>query len=117
MIARKKSRGTLALLRSLADLEKCVRDGISPQARFPARTAVAVPKPVAYPPAAVVRLRKRIGVSQAGFAELLGVSRILVQSWERGVRSPSAMACRLMGTIEHDPASWLASIRGKRRAS
>jgi DNA-binding transcriptional regulator YiaG len=41
----------------------------------------------------------------------LGVSRILVQGWERGVRRPSAMAARLLDTIRRDPAGWLASLR------
>ena len=110
------SRGTDALLRSLEELEACVRDGDKPEARFPSRTAVAVPKPGNWSAAAVAKLRKRLGVSQAGFADLLGVSRILVQSWERGVRSPSALACRLLDTISADPAGWLAGLRDLRRA-
>ncbi len=34
-------------------------------------------------------LRARLGLSQAGLARLLGVSRIAVQSWERGIRGLS----------------------------
>jgi DNA-binding transcriptional regulator YiaG len=49
-------------------------------------------------------------MSQAVFAGLLGVSRILVQSWERGVRDPSPLACRLLDTINRDPEGWLAEL-------
>jgi DNA-binding transcriptional regulator YiaG len=50
-------------------------------------------------------------MSQAGFAQLMGVSRILVQGWERGVRTPSPLASRLLDTINRDPAGWLTSLR------
>ena len=115
---KSKSRGNQALLRSLEELEACVREGVRPEDRFPSRsrTVFRAPRPGSYPPATVVKLRKRLGVSQAGFAELLGVSRILVQGWERGVRHPSPLACRLMDTIASDPAGWLAGLRQKRRA-
>ncbi|HEY8667939.1 MAG TPA: helix-turn-helix domain-containing protein [Tepidisphaeraceae bacterium] len=113
---KQKSRGTQALLRSLEELEACVREGVRPEDRFPSRTVFQSPKPGKYSPAAVADLRKRLGVSQAGFAELIGVSRILVQGWERGVRRPSPLACRLLDTINHDPAAWLLGLRKTRRA-
>ena len=50
-------------------------------------------------------------MSQAVFAEFLGVSAILVQGWERGVRTPSPLACRLLDIIGKDPAAWIASLR------
>ncbi|HZK82869.1 MAG TPA: helix-turn-helix domain-containing protein [Humisphaera sp.] len=56
------------------------------------------------------KLRLLLGMSQPEFAELIGVSGILVQSWERGVRKPSPLARRLLDTISHDPAHWLASL-------
>jgi DNA-binding transcriptional regulator YiaG len=112
----RKSRGTQSLLRSLEELEDCVRDGVSPQERFPSHTVFSVPNPKAYAPPAVIKLRKQLGLSQRAFADLLGVSRVLVQSWERGVRTPSRMACRLLDTINRDPAGWLAGLREVRRA-
>jgi putative transcriptional regulator len=110
------SRGTQALLRGLEELEACVRDGVRPEDRFSSRTVFRVPAPGHYSPQAVTKLRKRLGVSQAGFAEMMGVSRILVQSWERGVRKPSALASRLLDTISSDPAAWLARLQSPRRA-
>ena len=50
-------------------------------------------------------------VSQAIFARLLGVSRILVQKWEAGDNTPSPMARRLMDTIKANPPAWLAAVR------
>jgi DNA-binding transcriptional regulator YiaG len=108
---RSKSRGTQALLRSLSELSACVRDGVNPEDRFPSRTVFAIPSPTTHSPAQIVKLRKQLGMSQAGFAQLMGVSRILVQSWERGVRSPSPLASRLLDTITRDPAGWLTSLR------
>lgn len=112
--SKQTSRGTAALLESLAELEGAVRKGMSItdiKKRFPGHVRVVAPKPGKYTAAAVKTLRDRIGVSQADFGNLLGVSRILVQSWERGVREPSALACRLLDTIAMDPVTWLANLR------
>jgi putative transcriptional regulator len=66
------------------------------------------PGPPEFTPDRVVLLRERLGVSQAVFANLLGVSRAAVRSWEQATRPPSRTACRLMQTIEFDPERWLA---------
>ena len=72
--------------------------------RHPERVRVVFrTDPGEYPPAAVRKLRDAMGMSQATFAQVIGVSRILVQSWERGVRDPSALACRLLDTISAEP--------------
>jgi DNA-binding transcriptional regulator YiaG len=110
----KRSRGSRALMQSLADLEAIVRQGLSMQQikdRFPARQRVSPPSPGEYSPAEIRSLRARIRVSQSEFAELVGVSRILVQGWEQGVRDPSPLARRLLDTIARDPAAWLAGLR------
>jgi DNA-binding transcriptional regulator YiaG len=67
-------------------------------------------EPGKYPQAAVKAMRRKFGASQEEFPSLIGVSRILVQGWERGVRKPSAMARRLLDTIGQDPAGWLAGL-------
>ena len=51
------------------------------------------------PPAApgdVLRLRRRLGMSQAIFARTLNVSPKTLQSWEHGTRRPSQAALRLL---------------------
>ena len=122
MSAKKKSRKMADdIMAGLAELSAMLREGATFEERFTVR-ALSIPRPGEYPPAAVVKLRKKLGMSQALFADLVGVSRVLVQSWERGVREPSPMACRLLDTISRDPAGWLAGLslavkQSRRRAS
>jgi putative transcriptional regulator len=110
-----KNRGRRAandLMEGLRELAGAVADGAAMHQRFTVRT-VTIPQPHEYSPASVKKLRDQLGMSQAVFADLLGVSRVWVQAWERGVRKPSALARRLMDTIRADPASWLAKIWAK----
>lgn len=71
---------------------------------------LAIAAPGQYPPGAIKALRARLGLRQPDFAALLGVSAILVQSWERGVREPSPLARRLLDIVSRDPAGWLAGL-------
>jgi DNA-binding transcriptional regulator YiaG len=66
--------------------------------------------PGKHTPVMVRKLRAQLGMSQAIFARMIGVSTILVQSWERGVREPSTMARRLLDTISRDPAGWVSTV-------
>jgi putative transcriptional regulator len=100
------------IMHSLRELADTVEQGQPLDARFTTRT-VTIPEPGRYSPTAVKRLRSRLGMSQAVFAELLGVSRVWVQSWELGTRQPSPLARRLLDTIHRDPASWLSSVYSK----
>ncbi len=110
MAKRKQSQGAADLMTGLRELAQCIRDGVRPEDRFTART-ITFPPPSAFPPAAVKKLRGSLGVSQAAFADMLGVSRILAQSWERGVREPSHLARRLLDTIAADPVGWLSMVQ------
>ena len=51
----------------------------------------------------IVRIRKRLGVSQAIFARVLGVARDTEISWEQGRRTPSGPALRLLEIAERHP--------------
>jgi DNA-binding transcriptional regulator YiaG len=127
---RKRNQATTDLLESLTEMDGYVRRGMTIadmnreiQQRHPQRVRVAfrAPDPGKYPPGAVRNLRGAMSMSQATFAQVIGVSRVLVQSWERGVREPSSLACRLLDTISADPSAWLARLqssnaRPKRRA-
>jgi putative transcriptional regulator len=62
--------------------------------------------PTRYDATTVRATRDVIGVSQAVFARMLGVSTVLVQSWEQDVRKPVAMACRLLDEINANPRRW-----------
>ena len=110
----KKNRRRAAddIMHGLRELAKAIEDGVPLDERFTVRT-VSIPEPAKYSPSAVKKLRAELGMSQAVFAELLGVSRVWVQAWERGVRRPSPLARRLMDTIRANPASWLATVWAK----
>ena len=45
---------------------------------------------------AAAEARRRVGVSQAGFARLLGVSVGPLQDWEQGRRNPNGAARSLL---------------------
>lgn len=47
-------------------------------------------------PAEIRAARKRLGLSQEGLAERMGVSRSLVEKWEIGLRKISASHAKLL---------------------
>jgi putative transcriptional regulator len=51
-------------------------------------------------------IRESLGLSQALFADFLGVALATVRSWEQGQREPSSLARRLLGEIRGDPKYW-----------
>jgi putative transcriptional regulator len=51
----------------------------------------------------VASVRNRSGLSQAKFAELLGVSVRTLQDWEQGRRTPSGAARTLLSIVDKDP--------------
>ena len=109
---RKPRRPRVAdeILAGMRELERMMNEGKMPEQMFTVRT-VEIPEPGIYRARQVRALRSSLGVSQGVFARLLGVSVVLVKSWERGVREPSPMARRLLDTIRADPSNWLATVR------
>jgi putative transcriptional regulator len=49
------------------------------------------------------KIRDKTGLSQARFAELLGVSVRTLQDWEQGRRAPSGAARTLLLIADRDP--------------
>ena len=111
-LTRKASGPRVAdeIMAGMRELERMMDEGKRPQEMFTVRT-IEVPDPRIYRAAQVRKLRLDLGVSQSVFAHLLGVSVVLVKSWERGVRQPNPMARRLLDTIRADPPRWLATVR------
>ena len=55
----------------------------------------------------VSRIREKTGLSQAVFAELLGVSVRTLQEWEQGRRAPSGAARTLLLVAAKNPRALL----------
>ena len=51
----------------------------------------------------VMEVRHKVGLSQAQFAALLGVSKRTLQDWEQGRREPSGAAKSLLKVAEKRP--------------
>jgi len=94
----------------LKELHDVLKSGESIERRFTVRTVERISEPRSYSALKVRATRELVGASQAVFARLLGVSKIQAQSWERGVRTPSKLACRLLDEINRDPQRWRGMI-------
>lgn len=92
------------LIASLTQARDLLRAGRAEQ--LSRRMVRQVPPPHIYTSAAVQELRGNLNVSQAIFADVLGVSTVLVQAWEQGKRRPSHLACRLLDVISRDLPAW-----------
>jgi DNA-binding transcriptional regulator YiaG len=98
------------MIRELGVLADAVETGKPLEGRYTVRTIHRLPPPSKFDAQRVRRTRKAIGVSQAVFADMLGVSTSLVQSWEQGFRHPSRMACRLLDEIDGQRERWRAML-------
>lgn len=61
------------------------------------------------PLTAASQARMKVGMTQARFAETLGVSLRTLQDWEQGRREPSGAARTLLRIAEQSPDAILAS--------
>ena len=59
------------------------------------------------PPAPASEIRAKMGLSQAAFAGLMGVSERTIQDWEQGRRQPSGPAEALLRIAEQKPEIFL----------
>jgi putative transcriptional regulator len=72
------------------------------------REVATIPEPRPRLRQDIKRLRTQtLGVSQAVFARLLGVSTKLVEAWEAGRNVPAGPARRLFEIIESDPQQFI----------
>ena len=74
------------------------------------RTAVIPNPPKALKPADIVRLRKKLNVSQQVFAGLLNASVKTVQTWEQGLKKPNGPSLRLLEILQKHPESFLQAV-------
>ena len=62
---------------------------------------IKYPAPKHYRSDDIIRIRKKLRVSQAVFAYLLNASESTVRKWEIGVKEPGGANCRLLQIIEN----------------
>jgi DNA-binding transcriptional regulator YiaG len=79
--------------------------------RFTCRTVRLRLSPTQYGAKEVKQTRRKLGASQAIFAQFLGVSPSAVQDWEQGLKPPHGAACRLMDEIRRDPKYWIRRLQ------
>lgn len=108
---RKTSTFREQMAGSMAELQAIMDRGESPtgDGRLTVRR-IEVAEPREYDAKAVKAVRVDLNVSQAVFAHLLGVSPVLVRSWERGARIPAPVARRLLDLVSTNPASFLSLV-------
>jgi putative transcriptional regulator len=58
----------------------------------------------------VKALRERIGLTQAEFSRMIGVSIKTLQNWEQGRREPEGPAKALLRVVEKDPQAVLSAL-------
>jgi putative transcriptional regulator len=55
-------------------------------------------------------IRERLGLTQARFATLMGVSSRTLQNWEQGRRQPDGPAKALLRVVEREPQAVLQAL-------
>ena len=88
-----------ALLKSI-DEARAIRAGT----RKPSRV-------VTFNPLVVKTIRKRLHVSQAQFAHLIGISAATLRNWEQGRTYPEGAARVLLKIAAHRPDAVLEALR------
>ena len=83
------------MARTKRNIGKEILDGLREIKRGEHKRVVNVPD--------VGAIREKTGLSQARFAELLGVSVRTLQDWEQGRRAPSGAARTLLLIADRDP--------------
>jgi putative transcriptional regulator len=93
---------------SFDDLLASVQQGADHAAgKITARTHHLNTRAEAFSGEEIATIRKRMNVSQAVFADLLNVPKATAISWERGLRSPSGAAVRLLQIAKKCPKALL----------
>lgn len=68
-------------------------------------------KPVRVRETDVVVLRKRLGLTQARFADIFGVNLKTIRNWEQGIRRPEGPARILLQVIDAEPEAVFRALR------
>jgi putative transcriptional regulator len=97
------------ILDSMHELaESLHRVGAMDDPTMKAMKGLCLPKVRRLGKAEVAAIRKKTGMTQPAFAAFLGVSASAVAQWERGAKSPSGPAARLLDVIDRKGAAAIA---------
>jgi putative transcriptional regulator len=96
-MAKKLSGRALAKFESGRDVWQEALDGVRGIKAGGGKRSVVEPR------SPIVRARLKAGLTQAQFADLLGVSRRTLEQWEQGRRKPSKAARTLIKVAELHP--------------
>jgi putative transcriptional regulator len=94
---------------SFNDLLTSMQQGVEHAAgKITARTIHLKARPAALSSTDIAAIRENLNVSQAVFADLLNVPKATAVSWERGLRSPSGAALKLLHIAKDSPGALIA---------
>lgn len=111
MSAKQSMTFSERVIDSLADFAEALECGEDIPKKYSCRKVVLDLSPTPYSSELVLETRKVLQVSQAVFAQFLGVATKTVSSWEQGIREPDKLACRFMDEIRNDPEHWQNRLR------
>jgi putative transcriptional regulator len=115
-VGERRHRVGERIVGALASFVEALENGEKISEKFTCRKMVLDLRPVRHDPASVKAIRNQLNVSQAVFAQLLGVKPSTIQSWEQGRQTPGEMACRFLDEISDDPEYWRKRIMKGMRA-
>ncbi len=67
------------------------------------KIGIIIPVPEELEPETIQKIRKKVGYSQAVFANTLNVSSETVKHWEHGKRKPSGIALKVLRMLYNKP--------------
>lgn len=86
------------LLKSVDEVSEYIKG----EKRLRTHKATYIKGPEQYSKTKIKKIRSKLGLSQAEFSRIFGVTTSAVQHWEQGIRSMPSPACRLLNLIEKD---------------
>ena len=106
--AKKTSKPSIGeeMIRDLRELNRVVASGESVIDRYTCSRVVLKLDPRHYEPEIVREVREALQMSQAVFAQFLGVSPSTVKAWEQGQNPVSPMAGRFLDELSRNQEYW-----------